>query len=317
MKIRIMNEGDVLENINKLSNPFFDKYHAFYSSWFDGIVINPRMMLLPIDDHMVHRGDGVFEAIKVAKRSAYLLDEHLHRLVRSAEMIALNVTLSINIMKHIILETLKAANQDEAIVRVYLSRGPGSFSANPYDALGTQFYVVVTAPHALSEREIQEGVSVGQSVIPIKHAWMAKVKSCNYLPNVMMKKESIDRGLDFVIGVDNHGYITEGPTENIMLINKYNTIIYPEYNNILKGITMARVCELARSNNLKTHMHSISIDDLRSAKEVMMTGTTINILPVVRFENYSIGTGSPGPVTKKLLGLLIDDINYGSERSSF
>lgn len=317
MKIAMLSEKQILDNISKQQNPFFDEYYAFYSSWYGGITTNPRMMLLPIDDHMVHRGDGVFEAVKTSNRSVYLLDEHLHRLLQSANIISLNTLLCLDDMKHIVLETLQVANHDDVIIRIYLSRGPGDFSVNPYDSLGAQFYVVITKLHPPSNKKIQEGIAIGQSAIPIKSSWMAQVKSCNYLPNVMMKKEAVDRNLDFVIGIDSHGFIAEGPTENIMMVDKQGTILHPEFDNILKGITMTRVCELARENGLKTKVQAISVKDLRSAQEVMMTGTTLDVLPVVRFENQLIGKGQPGTITKKLRELIISDMNYGQRRSAF
>lgn len=317
IKIPILNEKQIFENLELQKNPFFAEYYAFYSSWFGGIVTNPRMMLLPIDDHMVHRGDGVFEAIKVVKRSVYLLDEHLHRLLHSAERIELKSSLQFDDMKQVILETLRVANQNDAFIRAYLSRGPGNFSVNPYDSIAAQFYVVITKLKLLSEEKYARGVKIGKSAIPGKDSWMAQVKSCNYLPNVMMKKESVDRDLDFVVSIDEKGFITEGPTENIMIVDAKGILVHPGFDYILKGITMTRASELARENKIMTMAKPISLEDLLSAREVMMSGTTLDLLPVVEFEDRKIGDGKPGPVTRKLRELILEDINVGPRRTQF
>lgn len=317
MAIPVINEKQALENIFAQKNPFFDEYYAFYSSWLGGIVKNPRMMLLPIDDHMVHRGDGVFEAMKAVARSVYLMDEHLQRLFTSAEKIALTSPLTPDAMKAVILDTLRVANQPEAVVRLYLSRGPGSFSANPYDSIGPQLYIVITQLRPPSAEKYTHGVVIGKSDIPIKSSWMAQIKSCNYLPNVLMKKEAVDRRLDFVIGVDEKGDITESATENMMIVDLHGTLIHPPLDCILKGTTMMRACELAHENGMETKVSSISIQDVQSAREVMITGTTLNILPVVKFEHDPIGHGKPGPIAKQLQAWMLQDIASGKRGTPF
>lgn len=317
MDITILDENTILEKLAAQTNPFFNEYYAFYSSWLGGIVKNPRMMLVPIDDHMVHRGDGVFEAMKAVSRSVYLMDEHLQRLAISAEKISLKFPVDIQQMKNIILETLRVANQDEAMIRIFLSRGPGSFSVNPYDAIHSQLYVMVTKLVPPSAEKYEHGTVIGKSCIPTKSSWMAQVKSCNYLPNVLMKKEAVDRQLDFVIGIDSQGYITESATENIMIVDPNGVIIHPMLNNILKGTTMMRTCELARENGFATKEKSISIEDLQTAQEVMITGTSLNVLPVVKFEHCAIGNGQPGAIAKKLNGLVLNDTTSSVKGTRF
>lgn len=317
MTIPIIDEKQILKKLKSQKNPFFGEYYAFYSSWFGGIVRDPRWMLLPIDDHMVHRGDGVFEAMKAVGRSVYLMDEHLQRLFKSAEKIALKSPFNIDQMKEIIFETLRTANQNEVIIRVFLSRGPGNFSVNPYDSVEPQLYVVITQLKPPSSEKYENGVIIGKSDISAKSSWMAQVKSCNYLPNVLMKKEAVDRHLDFVIGTDTDGNITESATENIMIVDQDGVIVHPMLDNILKGTTMVRVCELARENGITTKVKSISIEDLQSAREVMITGTSLNILPVVEFEGYKIGNGKPGPVVKKLNELMLNDIKKNARRTFY
>jgi 4-amino-4-deoxychorismate lyase len=211
----------------------------------------------------------------------------------------------------IILEILRVANRDQASIRLYLSRGPGNFSANPYDSVGSQLYIAITKLTPPATEKYANGIAIGISKIPVKNSWMAQVKSCNYLPNVLMKKESVDRKIDFVIGLDKDNNITESATENILIVDRSGTIVHPPLDSILKGTTMVRACELAREAGLKAEVRSISMLDLQSAKEMLITGTSLNVLPVVTFENEKIGDGKPGIVAKKLNELLVNDIKSG------
>src|SRR3990167_537063 len=121
--IPLLNISQLIDNIKKNVNPFFGEYYAFYSSWFRGITTEPSLMLLPMDDHMVHRGDGVFETMHAFQQTVYLLEAHLQRLLQSAEKLSLQLPCSLREIKHIIAEVLKVADREEAMVRVFLSRG--------------------------------------------------------------------------------------------------------------------------------------------------------------------------------------------------
>lgn len=314
MTIPVLNDAQLIKNFNSVSNPFYNQYYAFYSSWHGGITKNPHFMLVPIDDHMVHRGDGVFEAVKVEARAVYLLDEHLDRLFSSAEKIALKPITSQADIKKIIIETLRVADQSDALLRIYLSRGPGNFSVNPYDSLGSQLYIVVTALKTPAHEKYTQGVAIGRSTIPCKDPWMAQIKSCNYLYNVLMKKEAVDRNLEYVIGVDSEGFILEGYTENIMIVDSQGQIAYPKLNSILRGITMMRACELARKSGIPTIERPILLNELESAHEIMMTGTSLDVLPVSRFENHPIKMGA---IAQQLRELMREDIKNGSGRTAF
>jgi branched-chain amino acid aminotransferase len=132
-----------------------------------------------------------------------------------------------------------------------------------------------------------------------------------------MKKESVDRNLDYVISTDEQGYITESATENIILIDQHGTLIHPLLDHILKGTTMIRAFELAQQHGIATAVKPVSIDELHLAKEIMITGTSLNILPVIKFENHKIGQGHPGPIPKKLNALMLDDIKNGTKGTFF
>ncbi len=286
-----------------------NSYLAFYSSVLGGITKDPALMSIPIDDHMVHRGDGVFEALKCKDGRIYLWQAHSDRLRNSCK--GLGLIYPENLLE-VVTATVKASEEKNCIIRIFVSRGPGQFSTNPYDSIGAQLYVVVTKLTHPSAEKYAQGVSLGRSGTPPKESWLAQLKTCNYLPNVMMKKEAIDRKIDFTIGIDPKGFITEGSTENIIVLTQNNLLVRPHFDFILKGTTMGKVLSLAEALIPKGLIQKIgeknmSEADLVSAKEVMMVGTTLDVLPATQYEGKPIGNGQVGPVAKALLELLIED----------
>lgn len=314
-KIEVLQVEDWIKNIqlnsHKISNAENTrfKYKAMYSSWWNGIVTDPDLMLLPIDDHQVHRGDAVFEAMKVINKKVYLVDAHLERLERSAQAIALKNPYTKDFIKEVIFNLLEVSSLSNAIVRLFLSRGPGSFSTNPYDTIGTQLYVVLVDLTNVTESAIELGVKAGISKISPKESWFAQIKSCNYLHNVLMKKEAIDRNLDFTLGVTEDGFVTEGSTENVIIFSKNNQLIKPHRQSILLGTTMERAFELSKSiSEVKDRREeNFRVQDLKEAKELMLMGTTLDVISITNFEGESVGDGLPGPISKILRELVVRD----------
>jgi branched-subunit amino acid aminotransferase/4-amino-4-deoxychorismate lyase len=304
----VLDSSQILHNLQTRSNPFWPQYYAYFSTWLGGITKDPHWMVLPMDDHMVHRGDGVFEALKSVDGKVFLMKEHLQRLASSAQSIGIQLPFSLDEMGDLILQTLAVAGQKDTLIRLFVSRGPGGFTTNPYDSLGSQMYIAITKLSVLRPEAYEQGVRVGRSFIPVKESWLAQVKSCNYLPNVMMKKEAVDRGLDFTIGFDRDQCIAESSTENIAIVDESGILTHPPFENILRGTTMVKTFSLAKNAGIRTAIRSLREEDLIRAQEVMMIGTTLDVLPVIEYENRKIGTGQVGPRARQLLELLRQEV---------
>lgn len=284
-------------------------YKACYLSFLGGFVVDPRLMVISLDDHMVHRGDGVFEAIKAVNGHPYLLNEHLDRLQKSADALYLKIPENRKNLEEIIQETLEVSGLKEAILRVFVSRGSGSFSPNPYDCQKSELMVVVTEFKPPAVERYQKGARVGRSHVAPKPSPWAQIKSCNYLPNVMMKKEAVDRGLDFTVGFEEDGSLTESSTENMIILDAKGRLVRPHLDRILRGCTMMRVLDLAIEKKVVEVVEERKIfeDDVKAAKEVMVVGTTWDVLSVTEYEGHTIGKGQVGPISQKLLQILLDD----------
>ncbi|MDF7809043.1 aminotransferase class IV [Pontiellaceae bacterium B12219] len=285
------------------------KLYAMYSSVTDCIVTDQSIMNVPVDDHMVHRGDGVFESFKCIDGSLYNLEDHLNRLKKSCEELGIEFPVPLEAMGDIIVQTVRAGGQPNALVRLLLSRGQGTMGVNPYACFHPELYIVVYEMKQASMDKLPDGVSVALSKVPIKPGMFARVKTCNYLPNVLMKKEAVDLGVDFTVSLDENRFLGEGATENIGIVTRGKELFMPPPERVLAGTTAKRAMEFAlqlKAERVITNaeFRSINLGAVRSAAEVHIYGTTPNITPVTVFDGKPVGDGKPGPIAQRLFDML-------------
>ena len=311
MAVPVLSFDQVVDRLVSMRKPHLSNYLAMYSSWYGGIVTDPALMMAPIDDHIVHRGDGVFEVFKCRNRNLYALDRHLDRLRLAMETFYLKLPVDEDRLIDIIRATVRAGNHETCLVRLFVSRGPGSFSASPYETVGTQLYVIVIDQGPIDLEKYEKGVKLITSGIPVKLDLYATMKNCNYLPNVLMKKEATDLGAGFSVSVDENGFLAEGPTENIGVVTKKGELLIPRFSHTLRGITVSRAMELSSGlTGAELSMASeadITPGQAYDAGEILVFGTFYNILPVVEYDGKKIGDGRPGPVFRRLRELLAED----------
>jgi len=203
-------------------------------------------------------------------------------------------------------------------VRVLVSRGPGGMGVNPYETGGAQLYVVAyRLPPPFMDAH-PGGARAAATAIPVKAGFLATIKTCNYLPNVLMKKEAVDRGLDFVLAFDEEGFLAESATENAALVTASGDLVAPAEGRILPGVTMGRVLELAAPRAGRPPLGAVRRarvrrEELDAAAEILILGTTPDVTSVVEFEGRAVGDGRPGPVARMLDGLLRRDISECAE----
>lgn len=279
-----LNDQTFMAVLRRQANGSRSLYRAFYSTFLEGISTEPHHMVVPVDDHMVHRGDAVFEAIKFVREGVYALGRHLDRLDVSRSNIGLSLPFTREKLEYVILETVRASGLETGLIRLFLARGPGGFTANPYESSASQVYCAITNLSPVPIEKYEVGVKVGISKVQVKEGFFANTKTCNYLPNVLMKKESVDRGLDFTVSRDEKGKIAESSTENFAIIDAKGSLVVPRFDRILKGVTMIRAAELARAQGIKVLQKSFTKEDVRKAKGALMLGTTLDVLPVQSFE---------------------------------
>lgn len=299
------------EAVARLRSGLHDRtsnFHAMYSSVLGGIVTDPALMVLPLDDHMVHRGHAVFDTAAIVDGMLYQLDPHLERLLRSAEMARIPLPFGPEQLRQIIIDTAAASGQRNASVRYWLSVGPGGFGLSSRECAGSSFYVMIFRPEPEPEHFYTEGVKLVTSSVPIKPPYFARVKSNNYLPNALVLLEAKDRGADHGLFIDAQGYVAESSHMNVAFVSADGVLCHPAFDAILSGITLQRMLHLARklvdSGDLSgIAVQNAPLQEWKAAREILLLGSSIKVAPVVRWDDHVVGDGRVGPVARKLLAM--------------
>jgi 4-amino-4-deoxychorismate lyase len=294
-------------------------FYAMYSSVLGGIVTDPACMVLPLDDHMVHRGHGVFDTATLSNGMLYQLDPHVDRLIKSAGGARIPLPFPRDHLRRIILETAAASGRREGSVRYWLSAGPGGYALGPAECIGSSFYVIVFKQEAYPESYYREGVKVITSQIPIKPPLFARIKSTNYLPNVLVVLEAKDHGADNGVFIDQSGMVAESSNMNVAFVSKDRVFRHPPFDAILSGITIQRVLDFAHRLVQQGALSRVRIADVpvqegREAAEMMLIGSSIKVAPVVEWDGRKIGDGNPGPITRKLLEMWNEDVTSATDQ---
>lgn len=309
MNIPVLTAEEILARLQASPIADRDDYYLMYSTLWEGFTRDSRMWQVPVDDHLVHRSDGVFEALKCVSGRAYCLKDHLNRLDASLAALNLPPPPQYSRILTILREGLQTAGRPEALIRIIISRGPGSFTVSPYDTRGPQMYVTFSRLNTPAPEKYQRGVKLISSPIPAKGRELATIKSCAYLQNMLVKKSALDADADFAVCFTEDGFMSEGATENAGLITKEGYLAAPPWERMLKGTilrrAMAKAGELVNAGLLAGVINrDITREMLREAAEIFVCSTTIDLLPVVEFDGRPVGGGRPGPVVLRLLEMI-------------
>jgi 4-amino-4-deoxychorismate lyase len=311
--IPVLTAEDVIKAMRDLRMNQRVNYWAFYSSQLGGIVTDPALMLVAFDDHMVHRGHGVFDTAGLVDGKIYDLEAHLDRFIASAGRAKLTLPCSRDEMKKIIVETTVVAGHSDGAIRYWLSSGPGSLELSPAKGAKPGFFVMVFGGLQYPEHWYTQGLKVMTTTYPIKPPLYAITKTTNYLPNVLMLMEAKERGLDNGVFIDADGYVGESSNMNVAFVTGDGVLRHPKFDHILSGCTSQRLLALApalvgRGLVKGVEVCDIPVADARAATEMLLIGSSIKVAPIVEWDGRPIGTGRPGPVAKALFELLEADM---------
>jgi 4-amino-4-deoxychorismate lyase len=310
--LAILSAEDVVAQLSALRARQPVKYSAFYSSQLGGIVTDPALMVIPFDDHIVHRGHGIFDTANLVDGKIYDLDAHLDRFVLSAERSKLRLFVSRENMRDIIVKTAAASGRRDGAIRYWLSSGPGSLELSPAAGAEPGFFVMIFAGLSYPERWYTEGLRVMTTTYPIKPPFYAITKSTNYLPNVLMQMQAKEGGFDNGVFIDENGHVGESSNMNVAFVTKHRVLKHPKFDHILSGCTSLRLLELARrliGGGLLTDVvvGDVSVGEARAAEEMLLLGSSVKVAPIIQWDDRPIGNGKPGPVAAALLKLLDED----------
>lgn len=272
--------------------------------YLDGKLVEKEEAKISVFDHGLLYGDGVFEGIRAYNGRVFRLKEHLERLYSSARTIMLNISLNIKEMENAVLTTLQENNLKDAYIRLIVTRGIGDLGLDPRKCPRSLVIIIADKINIYPEKLYTSGLELCtvSTRRNIPEALNPGVKSLNYLNNIMAKIEANLLNVPEALMLSRDGYVTECTGDNIFYIKKNALITPPAYLGLLDGITRVTIMELAQ-NKLKLLVKEdvFTCHQLYNADEVFLTGTAIEIIPVVKIDGRTIADGKPGKTTARLI----------------
>ncbi len=258
---------------------------------------------ISVFDHGLLYGDGVFEGIRCYNGRMFKFSEHIDRLYNSARAIYLEIPMTKEEIKNAVKDTLDANNMKDSYIRLVVTRGIGKLGLDPFNCSKPQI-IIITDLIELYPRELYEK-GLDAIVVPtIRNHYEAlnpKIKSLNYLNNILAKIECINAGAAEGVMLNKDGYVAECTGDNIFIVEGNEILTPPTYAGILVGITRNVVIDLVIKAGMVVKEEQLTRYDLYVADECFLTGTAAGIIPVVRIDGRKISSGKPGEITRSLL----------------
>lgn len=254
-------------------------------------------------DHGFLYGDGVFEGIRVYEGNIFRSSEHLDRLYDSARTICLRIPFEKDELEQHMIETIRKNNLINAYIRLVVSRGEGGLGLDP-DRCPHPNVIIIADQVSLYPKELYENglpIITASTRRNLPTAIDPKIKSLNYLNNILAKIEAKQAGMVEALMLNAEGYVAEATGDNIFLVKNGILITPPTYIGALNGITRQAIIDLANKLKIEVKEVPFTLHDVYTADEVILTGTAAEVIPVVEVDGRQIGDGKPGPVMKKLL----------------
>ncbi len=270
--------------------------------YINGKFYNKDDAKVSVYDHGLLYGDGVFEGMRSYAGKVFRLNEHLDRIWESAQSICLEIPIAQDDLAAAVNESLKLNGIEDGYVRLVVTRGAGTLGLDPNRCSDPQV-IIIADTITLYPAEVYE---LGLEIVTVSTirnhpaALSPRIKSLNYLNNILAKIEGLKAGCEEALMLNAKGDVAECTGDNIFLV-KHGVLLTPPIDaGILAGITRDAVIELALDQGREVREIPLTKHDVYIADECFLTGTAAEVAPVVKVDDRTIGDGVPGPVTRDL-----------------
>jgi branched-chain amino acid aminotransferase len=270
--------------------------------YINGRLVDKADAKVSVYDHGLLYGDGVFEGLRSYGGRVFRLERHLDRLYESARAIWLEIPIKAAELAKAVNDTLRANSLEDAYIRLVVTRGAGSLGLDPNRTSDPQV-IIITDKITLYPAELYEhGLEIITASTIRNHpaALSPRIKSLNYLNNILAKIEGLQAGCIEALMLNTKGEVAECTGDNIFLVRGGVLLTPPLDAGILEGVTRDAVIELARESGVEVREIPLTKHDVYVADECFLTGTAAEVIPVVKVDGRAIGPGTPGPVTRDL-----------------
>ncbi|MFO0883279.1 MAG: branched-chain-amino-acid transaminase [Pirellulales bacterium] len=253
-------------------------------------------------DHGLLYGDGVFEGMRSYSGKVFRMEQHLDRLWDSAKAIWLTIPMTKQAMADAVNDTLKLNGITDGYIRLVVTRGAGSLGLDPTKTSDPQIIIITDHIQLYPKEMYENGLAIITASTIRNHsaALSPRIKSLNYLNNIMAKIEGLQAGCVEALMLNAKGEVAECTGDNIFLIKRGKLLTPSNDAGILEGITREAVIEIAQKAGIEVHQIPLTKHDVYVADEVFLTGSAAEIIPVIKVDSRIIGEGKPGPITKDL-----------------
>ncbi|MBL8865174.1 MAG: branched-chain-amino-acid transaminase [Planctomycetia bacterium] len=269
--------------------------------WINGQLFDKYDAKISVYDHGLLYGDGVFEGIRIYAGKVFKHKEHIDRLYESAKAIALTIPLTPVQMSKAVEDTVAANNKAEGYIRLIVTRGPGSLGLDPRKCEPN--VIVIVDDISLYPKELYEnGLEIITSSYTRNHpnAVNPRIKSLNYLNNILAKIEAIRANCLEAIMLNHKGEVAECTGDNLFIVKNGVLKTPPIDAGILEGITRNFVIDLAKGDGVPFAEATLTRHDVYVADELFLTGTAAEVIAVTKVDGRVIGSGKQGPITQRL-----------------
>ncbi|MGA2854437.1 MAG: branched-chain-amino-acid transaminase [Verrucomicrobiota bacterium] len=270
--------------------------------FMDGKYYGERDAKVSVFDHGLLYGDGVFEGIRAYHGRVFKLKEHIDRLFYSAKAILLELPMSHAQLMAATVETCRKNKIRDGYIRLVVTRGVGTLGLNPRSCKRPSIIIIADKIQLYPPELYQRGLDI--VTVPtarnLHSALNPAIKSLNYLNNILAKIEANNAGVEEAVMLNAEGFVAECTGDNLFIVKNRALFTPPLSAGALYGITRQTVIELAEEAGLKVSEPNLTRYDLFNADECFLTGTGAELIPVVKIDGRVIGTGKPGPITRRL-----------------
>jgi branched-chain amino acid aminotransferase len=271
--------------------------------WIDGKFYDQADAKISVYDHGLLYGDGVFEGIRVYHGRVFEAQAHLDRLYASARAIRLAVPIEPPALLRAVEETVRVNNFRDCYIRLLVTRGAGTLGLNPNKCPKPSVVIIADLIDLYGNEVYEQGMAVITASVIRNHpnAVSPRIKSLNYLNNILAKIECIDAGVSEAIMLNHEGNVAECTGDNIFIVRKGEVQTPTTADGILEGVTRQVMLELCRRLSIPFLEKTLQRHDLYVADECFLTGTAAEVVPVTKIDGRPIGTGEPGKLTRRLM----------------
>jgi branched-chain amino acid aminotransferase len=271
--------------------------------WLDGKFVDKADARISVYDHGLLYGDGIFEGMRVYNGKLFEAETHFRRLYESARAIRLTIPFLPEHLRAATEETFKVNKFTDCYIRLAVTRGIGALGISPAKCETPSVFIIADTIELYPRELYEKGMSVIIASVIRNHpnALSPRIKSLNYLNNILAKIEAIDAGVPEAVMMNHEGNVAECTADNLFIVK--NGVVYTPttYDGILEGVTRKVLIELCRKHDIPIVEKTLQRHDLYVADEFFLTGSGAEVIPVTKIDGRPVGNGTPGPISKRLI----------------